>query len=188
MLYKNAVLNIIPLDVVKELLCQYKLDITTSVHGYAHWGRVAENALMVCATEKNIESADAVCVAFAFFHDICRENENRDDGHGARGAQMMAAYRDKLNLTDSEFELAFEACTKHTDVIKNDGDVLVSACMDADRLDLGRVGKIPDPNFLNTEFAKSDKVISMAMERSVNDYCPKWMQEIMTDCGVEVEL
>ncbi|UKA04887.1 hypothetical protein [Photobacterium damselae] len=188
MLYKDAVLDVIPLDVIKELLEQYKLNVAEGVHGAAHWARVAENGLMICATEKNVESADAVCIAFAFFHDICRQNEHCDPNHGLRGAELMATYKDRLNLTQREFDLAYAACSDHTDVIKNDGDILISACMDADRLDLGRVGIAPCAEYLNTEFAKRRNVISVALERSIRDYCPKWMEDILLDCGIEISL
>ena len=186
MLYKNIVLNVIPSDVIADLLKQYKLDVSRSVHGASHWGRVAENALMICATENNIESADAVCIAFAFFHDICRESEYEDHNHGQRGAELMRKYKDRLNLSEDEFNLAYEACVNHTDVIHNDGDVLVSACMDADRLDLGRVGVTPNPRFLNTAFSKSSVIISAATSRSMGGYCPKWMKEIMSECDVTI--
>ena len=184
MLYKNIVLSVIPKDVIIELLEQYKLDVLHSAHGASHWGRVAENALMICATENNTESADAVCTAFAFFHDICRESEYVDTDHGQRGANLMRKYKDRMNLSDSEFNLAYKACVDHTNIIHNEMDIIISACMDADRLDLGRVGIIPDAEFLNTEFAKSNIIISAAMARSVDDYCPRWMTEIMNECGV----
>ena len=47
---------------------------------------------------------------FAFFHDVCRENEGTDPAHGARGADFAAVLRGELyQLEDSAFALLQEA-------------------------------------------------------------------------------
>jgi uncharacterized protein len=51
-------------------------------------------------------------------------------------------------------------------------DITVQTCFDADRLDLGRVGKIPDPRLLCTDAAKDPKTIDWANQRSVSGYVP----------------
>lgn len=184
MLSKEVVLSYIPLTVFKKMMSQYSLDVESGVHGYSHWARVAENALMISATENNSKSAEAVCIAFALFHDICRLNENSDYEHGCRGADLMELYRDEINLSNEEFHAAYTACKDHTNCVITEDGVLVGACFDADRLDLGRVGITPDAQYMNTDFAKSDVIISAAIERSVRNYCPNWMKEIIRECNL----
>ena len=47
------------------------------------------------------------------------------------------------------------------------GDITVITCWDADRLDLGRVRKRPNPKYLCTEFAKQKSTIEWAYKRSL---------------------
>ena len=55
-----------------------------------------------------------------------------------------------LLATDDEFELLRKACELHT-VCHRTGNATIDACFDADRLDLMRVGIIPDPKKMATE-------------------------------------
>ena len=122
-----------------------------SVHGPAHWRRVEQNGLLLASRT----GADVMVVRlFAVFHDCCRLNEGTDDGHGARGAAYAETRRGKLyHLADEPFALLLEACIWHTDRDVSD-DPTVGTCFDADRLDLGRVGMIPHPDYMSTEFGK----------------------------------
>ena len=82
---------------------------------------------------------------FAFLHDSQRLNDGRDPQHGARAARFAATLRGSLvTLPDDEFELLRYACAFHTDGLI-EADVTVQTCWDADRLDLGRIGVMPDP-------------------------------------------
>jgi len=129
---------------------QYHGDIY-SVHGPAHWQRVQQNGLLLASRT----GADATVVRlFALFHDSQRINEGTDDGHGARGAAYAAELRGELyQLEDGPFALLHEACTWHTDRDFSD-EPTIGTCWDADRLDLGRVGMIPNPDFMSTAFGK----------------------------------
>jgi len=110
------------------------------IHGVSHWARVLENGLRLAQeTKANIE----VVQLFAIFHDARRINENVDDGHGKRGAELARIFRGKyFTLSDQEFDLLYIACANHTEG-KTDGDITVQTCWDADRLDPGRVGVMP---------------------------------------------
>ena len=70
-------------------------------------------------------------------------------------------------FTASEHQLTLleEACCGHSDGHLL-ADVTVQTCWDADRLDLARVGIIPDASKLCTEAARSPALIERAMERS----------------------
>jgi len=99
--------------------------------------------------------ADVVVVSlFALFHDSRRVNECNDPGHGRRGAVYAASLRGSaFDLTDERFDLLHEACAGHTDEAYHK-NATIGTCWDADRLDLGRVGIVPDPEFMSTSFGK----------------------------------
>jgi len=120
-----------------------------SVHGPAHWRRVERNALVLATrTQACVE----VVRLFALFHDCQRINEGWDPQHGKRGADFAATLRgEAFELPDDQFELLTHACIWHTDEHRSE-DPTIGTCWDADRLDLGRVGMIPDANFMSTEF------------------------------------
>jgi uncharacterized protein len=122
-----------------------------SIHGPAHWRRVERNGLLLASRT----GADVTVVRlFALFHDSRRENDCADEGHGARGAEYAGALRGVLyDLSEDRFKLLHEACVWHTDGRRH-GDPTVGTCWDADRLDLGRVGVIPSPDFMSTDFGR----------------------------------
>jgi uncharacterized protein len=119
---------------------------------------------------------------FAVFHDSRRVNEGHDPGHGRRGAELAAALRgDWFNLSDADLDLLYEACAGHTDG-GTDGDTTVQTCWDADRLDLGRVGTVPDPKRLCTTAAR--RLIRWADGRACSEIVPEWVSE---EWGIDVK-
>lgn len=133
------------------------------VHGIGHWTRVRENGHRLA----HDTGADKELVAlFAALHDCCREGDAYDPGHGERAAEFAASLRGSLVvLSDARFELLFEAIRDHEKGFTR-ADVTVMTCWDADRLDLGRVGKRPDPKYLCTAAAKLPATIAWAYRRS----------------------
>ena len=122
-----------------------------STHGPAHWRRVERNGLLV-ATRSGAD--ETVVRLFALFHDSRRENEGTDPEHGPRGAAMAEQLRGQyFEVSDEAFALLHYACTWHTEEPQNE-DPTIGTCFDADRLDLGRVGIIPDPSYMSTEFGR----------------------------------
>ena len=122
-----------------------------SVHGPDHWRRVERNGrLLATRTQADI----TVVRLFAIFHDCRRQNDGWDDGHGARGADFAASLRGRVFVIDDDrFELLRYACVWHTDGNQHH-DPTIATCWDADRLDLGRVGMIPDAAFMSTDFGR----------------------------------
>lgn len=120
-------------------------------HGPDHWRRVERNGLLLASRS----GADPLVVRlFALFHDSRRINDGWDPGHGKRGAEYAGTLREsRLRVTDEQFDLLDYACAWHTDGERHD-DPTIGTCWDADRLDLGRVGILPDPEFMSTEFGK----------------------------------
>lgn len=122
-----------------------------SDHGPFHWRRVEQNGLWLPTRT----GADTLVIRlFAWLHDAKRENEYTDPDHGRRGAEYATSLRGKLfDLDDSAFESLVFACAGHTDE-QFSPDPTIGTCWDADRLDLGRVGMIPSPDYMSTAFGK----------------------------------
>lgn len=118
------------------------------IHGFSHWVRVERNGLYIA---RLTGVSEAVVSLFALFHDSLRTNDGRDRDHGLRAANLAVSMRSDLSfLNDEDFERLRFACEHHTHEIHHD-DPVVGACWDADRLELGRVGIEPHPDYLNTE-------------------------------------
>ena len=133
------------------------------IHGFGHWMRVRANGLRLAQET----GADPEVVAlFALLHDIKRENDGHDPGHGARAAALAEELRTRyLRLDDEAFNHLTYACRYHTDGL-TEAHVTVQTCWDADRLDLGRVHIIPDPALLCTDVAKRPDIRRWALQRS----------------------
>ena len=154
-LYKRA---------LTEILAGYRLRVS-GTHGINHWSRVLENGRRLAP----LTGADqGVVDLFAIFHDARRENEGTDPKHGARGGRLATEFRKKglIELRRDQLELLVYACAHHTRG-HTDADVTVQTCWDADRLDLGRVGKRPRPELLCTGAARDAAVIAWAYRRSL---------------------
>jgi uncharacterized protein len=150
-------------QVVRAAKQRFVLDLK-GIHGVAHWHRVRENGLRIARHT----GADTLIVElFAFLHDCCREDDRSDPGHGERAAAFAASLRGTLlHLTDEEFALLHEAIRDH-ELGKTRGNITVRTCWDADRLDLGRVRRRPNPIYLCTEFARQRSTIEWAYRRSL---------------------
>jgi len=137
------------LDAAKQ---QFRLN-ANSLHGIGHWERVKKIGLRLALPA----SADLrVVQLFSILHDSQRENENDDPEHGRRAANYAKELFKKGTLPISGQELGqlVCACASHSHSDARSNDITVQVCWDADRLDLYRVGIVPDPRFLYTEVAK----------------------------------
>lgn len=144
------------------------------IHGIAHWTRVCENGLRLA---EQTGAQIAVIECFAYLHDSKRLNDGSDPGHGRRGAELARALhraeclggekggKGILDLDGERIELLAYACTHHTDGL-TEADVTVQTCWDADRLDLGRVGIVPNPDLLCTPAARDSAIREWAWKRS----------------------
>ena len=155
-------------QLITAVLDNYPLSIN-GIHGISHWVRVRENGLRLA---KQTGANELIIELFAIFHDSQRVSDWSDYDHGLRGAQFARTlYGSLFELSKKHFELLCIACEKHTLGTTHE-DITVQTCFDADRLDLGRVGIMPDPNLLCTSVAKQEKTINWAYENSINDYTP----------------
>jgi uncharacterized protein len=161
-------------QLIEAIRKQYLLP-WNGIHGVGHWARVRENGLCVAASLSGVNTR--VVELFAVFHDARRNNEGTDKGHGYRGAELAKELRGLLyELADEEFALLYLACCYHTDGY-TDGNITVQTCWDADRLDLGRVGKTPNPKYLCTTVAKDPDLIAWADNRARQGMVPQFAIE-----------
>jgi len=137
------------------------------MHGILHWHRVKENGLrMAELTQANKE----VVELFAYLHDSRRLNEGYDPQHGKRAAKYATSLSGSIiNLTARELDRLLYACRYHSDGL-TEADITIQTCWDADRLDLGRIGIKPEPQYLCTDAAKDPKIIEWAYRRSQGRY------------------
>jgi uncharacterized protein len=151
-------------QLINKVLESYPLSIN-GIHGVSHWKRVKDNGLRLA----ELTGANKTVVElFALFHDSQRLNEGKDLRHGQRGAQFAQTLNGSLfHLPKNLFELLYIACERHTVDVTHE-DVTMQTCFDADRLDLGRVGIIPDPDLLCTSAAQKKEILSWAFINSKN--------------------
>ena len=141
---------------------QFKLDIN-SLHGIRHWERVRKIGVYLA----EITGADLrVVTLFAALHDSCRENEGSDILHGHRAVEYILGLYNKglLPIEARQLDQLTYACEYHSKGSATSDDITIQTCWDADRLDLYRVGEIPDPAFLYTEAGKSPEAIDFALQ------------------------
>jgi uncharacterized protein len=147
---------------IQSILGQYRLS-PWGTHGVEHWGRVLENGKRLAP----LTGADPrVLEMFAVFHDACRESEGRDHGHGARGAALAERLRANIDLDGAQFDLLIEACECHTRGPRPKASVTVLSCLDADRLDIPRVGMWVKPQLLCTTAAREPALMKWASGRA----------------------
>lgn len=148
----------------QALLQRFALD-PAGIHGVAHWARVRHNAL---ALAQETGADPQVVELFAFLHDLCRELDGHDPEHGPRAAKLAERLQGKhFRLRDEALWQLIEACHGHTDG-RTHPDVTVQTCWDADRLDIGRIGAVPNPAYLQTPAARHPDFLNAAFARSLH--------------------
>lgn len=156
-------MSVLSPDLIHAIRVQYSLP-WRGIHGVTHWARVRETGLRLAT---HTGANHAVVELFAVLHDARRRNEGDDPGHGGRGADFAATLRGTLiHLSNGAFSLLRSACADHTKGLI-EADITIQTCWDADRLDLGRVGIVPDSARLCTAAAREITMREWAYERSL---------------------
>ena len=139
-------------DHILETMARHSAVGPYSVHGPEHWVRVERNGLRIAGRN----GADVTVIRlFALFHDAERHNDGHDPLHGQRAAQLVARLHGELfTLDHGSLELLLRACELHHEGGTSD-QVTIGTCWDADRLDLTRVGMMPDADFMSTHEGKT---------------------------------
>ena len=154
-------------DLVQKLMAYARFP--SQIHGPAHWSRVRRFGSVLAEAEALPDAARACVEIFAWVHDLAR----RHDGGGNEHAIEGAAYIDQVvpaifgPLPREQMETIRVAILYHSDGMTareaSEADVFpdvtwqpelvvatVGCCWDADRLDLPRVGIIPEARFMST--------------------------------------
>jgi uncharacterized protein len=161
-----------PKELLELVLRQYRLPVN-GVHGVNHWGRVLDNGRRLSV----FTGADrAVTDAFAILHDSQRLVENRDPEHGPRAADFALRIRGDVPLSDSQFALLLLACRMHTRGVPADADITILTCLDADRLDIPRVGIDIRVELLFTAAARDEVILRWAADRAAGNSDPDVFQ------------
>jgi len=139
--------------------------LNSRVHGPRHWRDVAR--IGVALARETPRADPAVVFCFALLHDTQRLNEYEDPDHGPRAAAFATALADRglLTLAGDQLAALVSACECHT----GSGPVehtTLGVCLDADRLTLWRVGKVPDARYLSTVAGRDDAA-------------PRWSRELV---------
>jgi len=150
----------IPLARVEAVLAHGGRARESHIHGEDHWRKVAIVGRHLAAASP--EADEELVVLFALIHDMRRENDDHDPQHGPRAALLARALNaDFLGLEPARLDLLAEAIDGHTRMGPS-ADPTIGVCLDADRLNLWRVGITPDPRFLSTAFARRTETIAWA--------------------------
>lgn len=122
-------------------------------HGVEHWHRVAKYGQLLCDMASSEQPNRKVVQYFAYLHDSCRWDDHGDPKHGPRAAVAIEEIRHTLlaDLTEQEFQQLQRACRIHTSDSCCE-DLTANICLDSDRLDLDRVGILPDPEHMASNF------------------------------------
>lgn len=148
---------------IDRLRGHFKLD-WRGIHGAPHWARVRANGMYL----SRLTGADPeVVTLFAFLHDACRNDDDRDPWHGYRAVSFITGLSShEMPLTAGKRENLLTACALHSEGHTSGYNMTVLTCWDADRLDLGRVGVRPDTRYLCTDAARDERVIERAWKSS----------------------
>lgn len=126
---------------------EFKID-WQGIHGTNHWARVLNHGKNI----GQIRKADLLVIElFGFLHDSCRLNDGRDPQHGARAAEFAhGIHGDYFQLDDKQLDKLCFAMQNHSGG-ETSTDATIQTCWDSDRLDMGRVGIFPSPQYLSQE-------------------------------------
>ena len=141
------------IDIIEK---DFKIDFY-GIHGIGHWKRVFKNTLIL-SDYYNVKSD--VFELFALLHDSKREDDLIDIEHGYRASIFVQKLLNEqiITLNDEDAQKLIYACKNHTKTDTTDplySDIVVKICFDSDRLDIGRVGVVPNPSYMATDYAKS---------------------------------
>jgi len=151
-------------EFLDKVIKQFPLSIN-GTHGLGHWQRVLVNGLKLARTT----GADtSVVIWFAYLHDCRRLSDMGDVGHGPRAAVFARTHKNELGLNEAQLKILLEAISCHTKGCGFGADITVQTCLDADRLDIKRIGARVDPNQLYTEVAREIAREENKIERERN--------------------
>jgi uncharacterized protein len=155
---------------INETLLRYIInecpldDVQYDYHGISHWDRVAQIGEYLC---KRADADKDVVTLFAYIHDSKRLPDGHNNTEHGKEAAVFAQElysQGLLDISDEQLQKLSFACQHHSDGFFTSDDITIQACCDSDRLDLWRINIIPDPAYLQTFAAKTEKAITFAQK------------------------
>jgi uncharacterized protein len=154
----------------------------STLHGPTHWARVHMFAKALLTREQVPADAQTCVVLFAWLHDLAREDDEGTRTHAVDGAAQVDRILPAIgeDLSPDQREVVRGAINYHSDgMVAREAveaglfahvawpaDVVILAvgcCWDADRLDLPRVGIVPDPSLMSTASWRAVQALSARM-------------------------
>lgn len=125
-----------------------------------------------CLSSRSLGIDRLVPYIFGLVHDSQRLDEGTDPEHGLRAAAFVRARREDLFgfLPGAAVDALAVACDRHSDG-ETVGEPWVRPSWDADRLDIGRVNIVPDPDYLCTDYARRPSSLTRKGRRSASPAC-----------------
>jgi uncharacterized protein len=125
------------------------------IHAKRHWQQVERHGIALAKANGLSEAQLVVVRLFAVLHDSQRTNDGADLGHGQRATAYLRQLQGEFfTLPPCFLEALKSACASH-EFGQTTVDPLVGTCWDADRLDLVRIGALPDPDMMSTPAGKT---------------------------------
>jgi len=146
----------------RHLVAQFKIDLG-GIHGVDHWLRVYSNGIRLSAMTG---AKEEVIRWFSLLHDSCRQSNGSDPDHGPRAANLARNYKEEIDLPPAELDLLIAAVASHTIGCSTMADITIQTCLDADRLDLTRIGITPRSELLYTSAAKMEASQGRSSQRN----------------------
>ncbi|MEN9341816.1 MAG: hypothetical protein RIQ54_72 [Candidatus Parcubacteria bacterium] len=139
---------------------EFGLDLL-GAHGLPHWQRVEKIGLYLA---EHTDADRDIIRLFAYLHDAKRETDDIDPDHGKRAAELARSLHSRgvLDFGYAKLGQLIYICANHNLRLVKTVDITAQTCWDADRLDLWRVGEVPNPEFLYTKVAKRPDTIEFS--------------------------
>lgn len=163
---------------------------SSQFHGEAHWKSVAMVGLEILRRTPRAQ-ADFV-LTFAMVHDLMRQGDGEDVGHGARAAVLVMQLMihpglgalDPYSLIAEDFMFALRGHDHVEHARDHVGGVEVGVCWDADRLTRWRLGEMPKQQYLSSKAVLkdywyfSDVGAALSRHQMMGDEFPSWAEII----------
>ncbi|MCP4581303.1 MAG: hypothetical protein GY839_06770 [candidate division Zixibacteria bacterium] len=168
---KTAFKSILTEELLKIIHNEFALE-WYGCHGILHWLRVRRNGLALC---EKMNGNSKIAELFSVIHDCKRMDNGEDILHGKRASSFIGNTSGMIDsiLSPNEIQILKYACEYHTTEDKSDNPD-IQICWDADRLDLGRVGKKIDKIYINTSWAKDELFVEKLKSRPINNGLPSF--------------
>lgn len=148
-------------------------------HGAQHWRAVAATAVWLA--ERTVGADPQVARCFGLLHDCARRDDGDDTFHGPRAARLVQQLPSALlPLTADQRDRLQSACAAHS-LGTRSKDPTIACCFDADRLQLVRLGRTIQPDYLSTPTATQADAAAFAAEVAAAP--PAWTQVVSPAMG-----